>query len=170
LEYKLEHYRLRDGHSYHVRRPRCIKAINNCPSKGVDNVMVIDCDKAEKGNGKLEKDDRVYIEITKRKERPDTCKDERNQHCCRYVNANLRGGICELYQRRRNGNDNSYENKKDNNNSDPHQLKSEDEEFSIRADLKQIEEKEEKVNQQQQEEEHKPEEKKRRNKKSSSSY
>eukprot|EP01091_Cochliopodium_minus_P009563 TRINITY_DN237_c0_g1_i3.p1 TRINITY_DN237_c0_g1~~TRINITY_DN237_c0_g1_i3.p1 ORF type:complete len:999 (+),score=451.38 TRINITY_DN237_c0_g1_i3:118-3114(+) len=105
IEFQVKHFNLKNGHVYQVRRPSCIKAQNHCTrSRGKSNngLMVIDCEREDASNGKLEKHDTIYVEITKRDKKPDTCVDERNGYCCRYVNAEIKGGICKLYDRNRN--------------------------------------------------------------------
>jgi len=97
LDYEVLHFNLKNGHSHESKRPFCLKARNHCHSKGNDEFMVIDCGREEILNRHLDRHETVYIEITRRNEKPDTCIDRKNGHCCRYVNANNKGGICKLY-------------------------------------------------------------------------
>eukprot|EP01091_Cochliopodium_minus_P009565 TRINITY_DN237_c0_g2_i1.p1 TRINITY_DN237_c0_g2~~TRINITY_DN237_c0_g2_i1.p1 ORF type:complete len:475 (+),score=206.87 TRINITY_DN237_c0_g2_i1:86-1510(+) len=102
VEFKVKSFHLNKGHVYQVRRPTCIKARNFCPSKKTsrESLMVIDCDRSKLAEGLIGKHETVYLEVTKRDVAPDTCVDKKNGYCCRYVNNEVKGGICDFYNRR----------------------------------------------------------------------
>jgi len=104
IQFKVKHFNLKKGHVHQARRPHCIKARNFCPNKKKEEreeLMVIDCEANKLAEGFVGSNEVVYLEVTKREEAPDTCFDKKNGYCCRYVNNEVKGGICEFFQRGR---------------------------------------------------------------------
>eukprot|EP01091_Cochliopodium_minus_P003761 TRINITY_DN1372_c0_g1_i1.p1 TRINITY_DN1372_c0_g1~~TRINITY_DN1372_c0_g1_i1.p1 ORF type:complete len:414 (-),score=163.76 TRINITY_DN1372_c0_g1_i1:38-1246(-) len=102
VKFQIKDYGLRtnQGRVYIEKRPTCTSAIDFCKEgqNGEKVYRVISCNRNNfEQKGKLKKNDKVYIEITKRQRRANVCKG--NDGCCSYISSNK--GLCKLKEARK---------------------------------------------------------------------
>jgi len=87
-----------DGHVHQVRRPECSVHSDFCSENNTPYVS--ECNRSNQLLNVLDKGSKTYLEITTRKDAPNSCKHRSDSgfRCCQYVNTNK--GICKSNSRR----------------------------------------------------------------------
>jgi len=92
------HLKKLDGHVHQVRRPECSVHSDFCSENNTPYVS--ECNRSNQLLNVLDKGSKTYLEITTRKDAPNSCKHRSDSgfRCCQYVNTNK--GICKSNSRR----------------------------------------------------------------------